>query len=131
MDARREPLPPSGGQVDLAYGDQHATAVEVGGALRTNATGERDVLDGYAVDEMCSGATLWMDAAYPYLMLFTGDSLPEPERRRRSLGVEPMTCAPNAFRSGERLRALEASESFTASWGIMPSSAIQPMDPGI
>ena len=38
-------------------------------------------------------------SAYGYLMLFTGDPLPDVSRR--SLAVEPMTCAPNAFRSGE------------------------------
>ena len=42
--------------------------------------------------------TLWADEAYPYLMVFTGDGLPDVERR--SLAVEPMTCAPNAFVSG-------------------------------
>ena len=41
----------------------------------------------------------------PYLMLFTGDPLPDVDRR--SLAVEPMTCPPNAFRSGEALIRLE------------------------
>jgi aldose 1-epimerase len=62
--------------------------------------------------------TVWLDDAYPYLMLFTGDSLPDPARRRRGLGVEPMTCAPDAFRSGDGLRVLEPGESWTGSWGI-------------
>lgn len=65
-------------------------------------------------------ATLWMDRTYPYVMLFTGDSLPQPERRRRSLGVEPMTCAPNAFQSGEGLIVLEPGEQITSRWGITP-----------
>lgn len=65
--------------------------------------------------------TLWMDGAYRYLMLFTGDSLPEPERRR-GLAVEPMTCAPNAFQTGEGLRVLEPGEAFTSTWGIQPST---------
>lgn len=65
-------------------------------------------------------AALWMDAAYPYLMLFTGDALSEPERRRRGLGVEPMSCAPNAFNSGDGLQLLEPGESRTALWGITP-----------
>ena len=43
--------------------------------------------------------TLWVDESYPYLMLFTGDPLPDVARR--SLAVEPMTCPPDAFRSGE------------------------------
>jgi len=54
------------------------------------------------------------------LMLFTGDSLPDPGRRRRGLGIEPMTCAPNALQSGDGLRILQAGESFTSAWGITP-----------
>ena len=61
-------------------------------------------------------AALWLDESYPYLMLFSGDPL--PELNRRSLGVEPMTCAPNAFRSGDGLRTLEPGESFASVWGI-------------
>jgi aldose 1-epimerase len=63
--------------------------------------------------------TLWVDEAHPYLMLFTGDPLPDVARR--SLAVEPMTCAPNAFRSGDGLIRLEPGESITTSWGIVPS----------
>ncbi|MDQ2896163.1 MAG: aldose epimerase, partial [Actinomycetota bacterium] len=65
-------------------------------------------------------ATLWLDEGYPYLMLFTGDSLPEPARRRRGLGIEPMTCAPNALQSGDGLQILAPGESFTTAWGIAP-----------
>jgi aldose 1-epimerase len=68
------------------------------------------------------GVTLWLDRSYPYLMLFTGDSLPDPARRRRGLGIEPMTCAPNAFQTGDGLQRLAPGESFTSSWGITPSA---------
>jgi aldose 1-epimerase len=61
-------------------------------------------------------ATFWLDERYGYLMLFTGDPLPDVNRR--SLGIEPMTCAPNAFQSGDGLITLEPGESFVASWGI-------------
>ena len=61
-----------------------------------------------------------MDAAYPYLQIFTGDTLPQPERRRTGLAVEPMTCAPDAFNSGEGLITLEPGQSHTAQWGINP-----------
>ena len=64
------------------------------------------------------GRTLWVDETYPYLMLFTGDPLPDVARR--SLAVEPMTCPPNAFRTGEALISLEPGESFTGAWGIVP-----------
>jgi aldose 1-epimerase len=63
-----------------------------------------------------TGVTLWADAAYRYLMLFTGDPLPEVARR--SVAVEPMTCPPNAFRTGEALIALEPGASWTGEWGI-------------
>lgn len=65
--------------------------------------------------------TVWMDERYPYLMLFTGDSLPDPARRRRGLGVEPMTCAPNALQSGEGLQTIAPGDSFTSAWGIEPA----------
>jgi len=61
---------------------------------------------------------LWVDESYGYVMAFTGDSLPQPERRRRGLGVEPMTCAPNAFQTGDGLRTLAPGELFASSWGI-------------
>ena len=43
---------PSGEQVEIAYGDQRAVVVEVGGGLRTYSAGGREVLDGYGADEM-------------------------------------------------------------------------------
>jgi aldose 1-epimerase len=70
-----------------------------------------------------SGAslTVWVDKRYGYLMLFTGDPLPDVDRR--SLAVEPMTCPPNAFRSGEALVRLAPGASFTSSWGITPRAS--------
>jgi aldose 1-epimerase len=62
---------------------------------------------------------LWADGHYPFLQLFSGDTL-APERRRRGLGVEPMTAAPNAFRSGDGLVVLEPDETRTMAWGIQP-----------
>jgi aldose 1-epimerase len=257
-------IPPSGEQHELAFGDQRAVVVEVGGGLRSYSAGGREVLDGYAVDEMCRSArgqvlmpwpnriaegryefdgqeyqlplteperrtaihglvrwaswraaerddervlmehvlhpqpgypftlllrvdyrlgaegltvrmkaenvgaaacpfgaghhpyiaaptgrvddlsldgkpvgsavfddtfpkdapwrlrvddvTVWADEAWPYVQLFTGDPLPDVARR--SLAVEPMTCPPNAFRTGESLIRLEPGDVFDGSWGI-------------
>ncbi|MBO0703259.1 MAG: aldose epimerase, partial [Candidatus Dormibacteraeota bacterium] len=50
------PPPPSGHQVTLRAHDQELTAVEVGGGLRAYSWGGRPLLDGYAEDEMASGA---------------------------------------------------------------------------
>jgi aldose 1-epimerase len=65
--------------------------------------------------------TLWVDGSYGYVMLFTGDDLPSVARR--SLAVEPMTCAPNAFRSGDGLVRLEPGETHVATWGIEATAA--------
>jgi len=65
--------------------------------------------------------TLWADAtAYPWLQVFTGDSLPLPSRRTSGIAVEPMTCPPDAFNSGDDLLVLEPGQEFEASWGITP-----------
>ena len=63
--------------------------------------------------------TLRASPEYEYLMVFTGDTLPEAYRRR-GLAIEPMTCAPDAFRSGAGLVRLEPGERHVASWGIEP-----------
>lgn len=63
-----------------------------------------------------AGLTVWIDGSYGYLQLFTGDPLPDVDRR--SLAVEPMTCPANAFRTGEGLIRLEPGEVFTSVWGI-------------
>jgi len=65
--------------------------------------------------------SLWVDQSYSYLMLFTGDPLANV--RRRSLAVEPMTCPPNAFRTGDSLIRLEPGSSFAGTWGIACGSA--------
>jgi len=65
-----------------------------------------------------TGLTLWIDEGYRYLMLFTGDTLSDVNRR--SLAVEPMTCPPNSFRTGDALVTLEPGRSFTSAWGIIP-----------
>jgi aldose 1-epimerase len=71
-------------------------------------------LDGSA------GVELWVDGAYPYLEIFTGDTLPQAHRRRSGLGVEPMTCAPDAFNSGQGLVVLDPGEEHSGQWGITP-----------
>jgi aldose 1-epimerase len=62
--------------------------------------------------------TVWVDAAYPYLEIFTGDGLPDASRRRRGLGVEPMSAPPNAMATGESLVAVEPGGQWQGAWGI-------------
>jgi aldose 1-epimerase len=63
--------------------------------------------------------TLWMEPVYRFLMVYTPDAIPDRSRRRRSIAIEPMTCAPNAFRSGDGLITLQPGESWSGSWGIL------------
>jgi aldose 1-epimerase len=96
----RRPRPIGGTVLDHAF-----TGLERGSdrRARVELDGERSV-------------SLWVDETYPYLMVFTGDPLPDVASR--SLAVEPMTCPPNAFRTGTDLVRIEPGEAFTSVWGI-------------
>jgi len=63
-----------------------------------------------------SSAELWVDDHHPIIELYTGDTL-SPDRKRRGLGTEPMTCPPNAFQSGEGVIRLDPGQSVTTTWG--------------
>jgi aldose 1-epimerase len=120
-DARGLPTgsePVAGGEVDFRSGRR------IGAAKLDNAFGELERgRDGRAVvrlrdPESGAGVVLWVDETFDYLMLFTGDT--RPDVNRRSLAVEPMTCPPNAFRTGESLIRLEPGETTSSAWGIGP-----------
>ena len=49
--------------------------------------------------------------------MFTGDPL-APGRRRKAVAIEPMTCPPNAFVTGDDLLVLEPGEAVTHTWGV-------------
>jgi aldose 1-epimerase len=82
---------------------------------------ERDP-DGRAWVELASGderrrIAIWLDEHYRYVQIFTGDTLPVPQRRL-SVAVEPMTCPANAFATGEALLVLEPGETRQCAWGL-------------
>jgi aldose 1-epimerase len=60
---------------------------------------------------------LWAGPGYDWLQVFTGDAL-APDHRRRALAVEPMTCPPNSFASGDDRISLAPADSVTHTWGI-------------
>ena len=62
--------------------------------------------------------TLWADAAYRWVQVFSGDPLAPELRRRSGLAVEPMTCPPNALATGTDLIVLEPGQEWSAAWGI-------------
>ena len=66
---------------------------------------------------------LWVDDGFRYLMVYTADQVGQPERRRQAIAVEPMTCPPDALRTGMDLIELDPGESWQASWGLRPESS--------
>ena len=78
--------------------------------------------DGTAVATLTGpsghGVALWADAHHRWFQVFTGDALADPTRRRTAVAIEPMTCPPNAFRTGEDLIELEPDERLTIRWGV-------------
>ena len=76
--------------------------------------------DGRAWTYLAAGGTrvgLWAGQGYRWLQVFTGDPL-GPDRRRKAVAVEPMTCPPNAFVTGDDLLVLQPGDTVTHTWGI-------------
>lgn len=69
-----------------------------------------------------TGTALWFDEAYRYIHVYSGDTLPDGERRR-SLAIEPMTCPANALQSGTDIITLAPGAEMTARWGIRALSS--------
>jgi aldose 1-epimerase len=63
------------------------------------------------------GVIVWLGEGYRYVQVFSGDTL-VPERRRRGLAIEPMTCPPNAFRTGTDVITLHPEQSVELDWGV-------------
>lgn len=103
----------SGLYLDDCFGDLGATAdgeMPTGAAWQAVLT--RD--DGLVVG-------LWADSSWPYVMCYTGDTLGASERRR-AVAIEPMTCPPNALRTGESIIVLEPGVIWSGRFGIWSSS---------
>lgn len=63
------------------------------------------------------GVALWLDAAWDYLQVYTGDKL--RPLARAGLAVEPMSCPPNAFATGEDLLVLAPGDAVQHAFGIV------------
>jgi len=91
----------------------------------TDLAGGPDNLHRVEITTASSGGpsiTVWMDDSFSHVMVFSGDTL-GPDRRRRALAVEPMTCPPNALASGESVIRLAPGATWSASWGISSSAS--------
>lgn len=101
----RSPRQLQGDLLDTAFTDLERAADGKARVRLSAADGSRSV-------------AVWMDAAYGYVMAFTGDTLEDESRRRRALGVEPMTAPPNAFQTGDCMQVLEPGAESVSAWGI-------------
>ena len=84
----------------------------------------RDI-DGWARLRLRGSAgelTLSVDEQWPWLQVYSGDTLPEGQRRR-SLAVEPMTCPANALATGTDLLVLAPAAGWAGSWTLSWSAA--------
>ena len=89
-------IAPSGTQYEITHREQRAVIVEVGGGLRGYSVGDRDLLDGYGVDEICPsgrGQVLipWpnrlLDGRYTFAGRHHQLALTEPQRRNAIHGL--------------------------------------------
>jgi len=65
--------------------------------------------------------TLWADQWFRHLMVYTGDTVDPPTRRRCGVAIEPMTCPPNALRTGTDVVVIEPGRDAGGRWGVIPS----------
>lgn len=90
-------------EIDHAFGD-------VGFAPSGEATAVVTGADG-------TGVRLTWDRACPWGQVHTADR-PEPAWHRTGLAVEPMTCPPDAFRTGRDLIDLAPGAAHTVTWRL-------------
>jgi aldose 1-epimerase len=88
-------------------------------ALDRDGDGRAHVTVTGAQDD--AGAEVWMEERFRYVMVYTGDTLEPASRRRRGIAIEPMTCPPDALRTGVDLIRLEPGASWRGAWGVSPS----------
>jgi aldose 1-epimerase len=68
-------------------------------------------------DPLGTGVAMIWGKACPWVQLHTADH-EIPERHRIGLAVEPMTCPPNAFNSGDNLTVLLPGTTHNTQWSI-------------
>lgn len=132
-----EGVGPGGRLFEIATGDDRAVISESGATLRSYEVAGRPVVEAFAGPDTepvgCPGQILapWPNRVVDgrwrwgstdlqldrWWQVFTGHDLPEPYRRR-TLAVEPMTCAPDALNSGDGLVVLQPRERHTLTWGV-------------
>lgn len=85
-------------------------------ALNHCFTGLKADADGFTRVQ-AGEVELWMDRNFPFVVVYTGDAL--GPHARKSVAVEPMTCATDAFNHpGWGLKVLPPGGTMAGSWGF-------------
>lgn len=104
-----------GGDLDFSGGRT------VGGTFLDHAFTDLERTAGRArvsvTDPAGSGVEISFDERCPWVQVHTGDR-PEPEHNRKGMAVEPMTCPPDAFRSGTDVARIAPGADHRVSWTI-------------
>ncbi|RZS32269.1 aldose 1-epimerase [Herbihabitans rhizosphaerae] len=87
--------------------------------LRRNARGVASVHFGRPGGR---NVEMWMDRGYGYLQVYTDDG-PDGHPPRSGITVEPVSCAPNCFNTGDGLVVLEPGERWRGSFGYRTMGA--------
>lgn len=85
----------------------------------TDVLRDRDGMWRVTVSAADRATTLWADAAFPWLQVFT--AIAEDRKGEVGIAVEPMSCPADAFNSGQDLVVLAPGEEWTGTWGISPA----------
>ena len=134
MDDRGLPI----GDAPVAGSERDFTQPRSIGSIRLD-TGYTDLVrdaDGLARASVARPGegrcvVLWADASFRYLMVYTGDTIEAVPRRRRAIAIEPMTCPPNALRSGIDLLTVEPGQVVEGRWGLVPAAYPTPSPVGL
>jgi aldose 1-epimerase len=113
------PVPVDGTEFD--FRDPHPVG---GTVLDTGFTGLRREDDGRATIKLSApsgrSVTVSLDRNHEYVWVFSGDGLPDTNRRRQSLAIEPYTCCSNAFNNGLGVKVVPPDGSLRATWSVLP-----------
>ncbi|MER6119992.1 gluconokinase, GntK/IdnK-type [Streptomyces sp. NPDC001743] len=93
------------------------------GATRLDTAFSLDRVDGdsdvvrLAHPSGAHGLDVRLGEGVRYVQIYTGDTLAAAERRR-GVAVEPMSCPPDAFRSGPGAEVLNRGDTHVLRWGL-------------
>jgi len=106
---------------ELDFREAHSVG---GTVLDTGFTGLRRDADGRATIKLSApsgrSVTVSLDRDHEYVWAYTGDTLPDASRRRKSLAIEPYSCCSNAFNNGVGVKTVPPGGTFRATWSVLP-----------